>query len=69
VQKVRDTPGVKSVHAARYLPRPAPAGDVKVIKGTSDASAPIDTDATHIATGVDKLRAEGLTGLGIKIGV
>ncbi|KZW03532.1 pyrolysin [Exidia glandulosa HHB12029] len=59
------TPGVQAIYPVQLLKALEPVSHALV----TNATAPKDTMATHIATGVDKLHAEGKYGAGVKVGV
>ncbi|EED17182.1 subtilisin, putative [Talaromyces stipitatus ATCC 10500] len=76
IQRILSLPSVKSVHPVRAYSLPETSGytagssfplpqtvDSKLIKTTPDTFSP------HVMTGVDKLRAEGFLGDGIKIAI
>ncbi|KAF8634300.1 hypothetical protein AX17_004252 [Amanita inopinata Kibby_2008] len=68
VAAILETPGVIAVRPVKVIQGPKPI-DPKVVDGPNDPAIPPDPESTHILTGVDKLHAEGVTGIGIKIGI
>ncbi|XP_006457328.1 hypothetical protein AGABI2DRAFT_212668 [Agaricus bisporus var. bisporus H97] len=68
VSALKSAPGVKDVRPVRQFSIPKPVSKYTVT-GRNDPAIPPDTEGTHVATGVDKLHAEGITGKGIKIGI
>ncbi|KAM6501852.1 pyrolysin [Amanita muscaria] len=64
---VASTPGVVAIRPVKALQLIQPVS-VQVISDAGVA-AQIDTESTHIMTGVDKVHAAGITGKGVKIGI
>lgn len=75
--KLADTPAVKAVYPVQLFNMPKPKVEWIAQDGTkapggllsSRADDAVDTFSPHVMTQVDKLRAKGITGKGVKIAV
>ncbi|KAF8893560.1 subtilisin-like protease [Infundibulicybe gibba] len=68
VAALQNAPGVKAIRPVQRFDRPNPV-KVHVVTGPNDPAIPVDTQASHVLTGVDKLHAQGITGKGVKVGI
>ncbi|KAF8149470.1 pyrolysin [Crassisporium funariophilum] len=65
---VATTPGVLAIRPVIMFDQPRPVKS-HVVTGLGDPQVPLDSESTHVLTGVDKLHAQGIFGKGIKIGI
>ncbi|KAH9484892.1 Minor extracellular protease vpr [Psilocybe cubensis] len=68
VAAIASTPGVKAIRPVVRFAQPNPVKS-HVVTGPTDSQLPVDSESTHVLTGVDKLHAQGISGAGIKIGI
>ncbi|KAI0684940.1 subtilisin-like protease [Cytidiella melzeri] len=66
--EISSIPGVQAIRPVISVPAPRPL-NVRVVTGPSDPAIPVDTESTHVITGVDKLHALNIIGSGIKVGI
>ncbi|KAJ7248783.1 subtilisin-like protease [Mycena rebaudengoi] len=66
VANILATAGVLAIHPIKTYGRPNPVLSNPV--HTDDEGLP-DSQSTHVQTGVDKLHAKGITGMGVKIAI
>ncbi|KAI0049847.1 pyrolysin [Auriscalpium vulgare] len=65
VKQLQNTPGVHAIRPVISFSAPTPVYS----SSPSNPAVPLETQSTHVLTGVDKLHAQGILGAGVKIGI